>query len=301
VRRLPTLPWLAVAALLAAGCAGPPGATPQQEAERAGRLAGLVADDLLVPLPGANVHLPVLDRSAEADTAGRFTLESLPPGRHQIVAYADGHRSGEQWVHVTPDAESYVELYLTPQPPAVPHRTTLAQDGIFGCGVSWRPTTGYNGVAACGFLEYAKPVADFSPYDRFLLTWTLPGGPVDWTASVFEMEWRSTQLLGRGLTMRWEMEGCINTGDGDLGGARGPSPLRAVASPDQIVRAVRDACAMPSCTPDRCPVVSRVFAEPETLGAWYPADVGVSVQQTYRQYHTAFYRGDAPADFTVLG
>jgi carboxypeptidase family protein len=61
-----------------------------------GRLRGVAFDSLLGrPLAGATVWLQDLNRSAFTDSAGRFVLDSVPPGRHVfLLAHPDLDSAG---------------------------------------------------------------------------------------------------------------------------------------------------------------------------------------------------------------
>src|SRR5215510_10823167 len=62
---------------------------PMARAQRAGVVSGTVYDSLITraPLPDAEVVLVGVGRSAITDARGRFRIDSVPAGRHQITFY----------------------------------------------------------------------------------------------------------------------------------------------------------------------------------------------------------------------
>jgi len=66
-----------------------------------GSIGGLVTDAQTGrAIPGAAVALPDLNRSTEADATGRFRLDGLPYGEHQLVVFALGKATWKQMVRV---------------------------------------------------------------------------------------------------------------------------------------------------------------------------------------------------------
>ena len=57
-------------------------------AQGAAVLTGRITDTAGAPIPGAGVRVPQLERSASADSAGRYRLEGLPTGRFTVIAEA---------------------------------------------------------------------------------------------------------------------------------------------------------------------------------------------------------------------
>jgi hypothetical protein len=59
-------------------------------AQGSSALTGRIVDTAGVPIRGASVRVPQLDRSVSVDSAGNFRLEGLPTGRVTIVGEAPG-------------------------------------------------------------------------------------------------------------------------------------------------------------------------------------------------------------------
>jgi hypothetical protein len=59
-------------------------------AQAAAALTGRITDAAGTPILGASVRVPQLEKSAMADSTGRYRLEGLPTGRVTIVAEARG-------------------------------------------------------------------------------------------------------------------------------------------------------------------------------------------------------------------
>ncbi|MGH9262416.1 MAG: carboxypeptidase regulatory-like domain-containing protein, partial [Acidimicrobiales bacterium] len=109
---------------MAAGVAGP------ARAQTGGTIRGLAFDSLLnAGLPGAWVWVRGTGRAATTDSAGRFRIDSVPPGRHVLVlAHAELDSIGVHDVAtaVTVEALDPAEVTL-----AVPSLATLWRRG---CG-----------------------------------------------------------------------------------------------------------------------------------------------------------------------
>lgn len=310
-------PWIAsvLFGLLAlAGCVGgeatepkggpadqqvPEAAPPAQFDEGSGAIEGLVHDDSLAPLPGAQVALGELpEASALADQEGRFTLSRVPPGSYRLFAQKLGYESAAKLVTVVAGEVTMVDVTLVPLPVVEPYYVVKNQRGLFGCGFTLRPVVG---VAVCGVLSL---FLNLTQYDKFLLLWQISGKREEWDTGVMEMEWKSNQALGRGLTLIWEVDGCSNVRNGTFGRSTGPSPLKIELRNDQLDRAFENftkaSCATSKCNEKKCDMHTRVFSAAETLGPSSPADVGVTIQQPFTQYFSEFYNGEAPVPYTAF-
>jgi len=315
-----------VALVLLSGCAGkaskativdPNMSQPAQYDEDSGGIEGVVLSDEQVPLAGASVGIVDLGISGVSDAAGRYSLSDVPPGPQNVQVAMLGYESKSQAVNVVAgEAVRGVDFVLLKVAISAPSHETLDRSGFFGCGSSWRPAVVFSGVSACGIVSIGGDLTgqDTSSFDKFQLNWTLPYPTGDWSGAVFEMTWASTQATGRGLSMVWEIDGCVNAakGEGRFLSVSGVSPLRVWMSKEQIQSVLNlddPTCAdsvgdevAKVCSADGCTLISRVFSDSATAGDDSPADVGVTVQQPFHQYVTAFY-GEPPADaesFTAI-
>ncbi|HLE47534.1 MAG TPA: carboxypeptidase-like regulatory domain-containing protein [Candidatus Thermoplasmatota archaeon] len=267
--------------------------------ENSGGIEGLVHDEALVPIPDTDVALLNLDNvTTRTGPDGRFALSHVPPGEHRIAAQRLGYGSTIKLVRVEAGAVAQADLLLSAVAIVEPYHVTKQQEGLFGCGVTFRPVVG---VAVCGVLSL---FLNATQYDKFLLNWQIAGNVSEWTGVVYEMEWRTNQVLGRGLTMIWEVDGCANVRNSTFGRATGPSPLRVELNETQIDHVLenntKSSCSTKNnCNDDKCKQYSRVFSAAETLGSGYPADVGVTFQQRFTQYLSEFYNQPVPPQFSA--
>ena len=90
-------------------------------------LAGRVTDaETGVPLPGASVAAPALDRGVSTDADGRFTLADLPPGDVRLVVSFVGYRSDVRTVRLG-DGPAALEIALVPSIVESPDVTVTAR------------------------------------------------------------------------------------------------------------------------------------------------------------------------------
>lgn len=281
------------------------GQTPTEliSEEGKGALQGTVHDPGLVPLEGAQVGLPELLLVTVADASGYFSFPDLPPGRYQLAAQRLGYESVARSVDVLAGETATVNLALAPIPVVEPYSVVQIQRGSFGCGFAYRPTVGgIVGASVCGALSL---YLNLTSIDRFLLLWDLAGTYDEWSGTAFEMEWQSTQLLGGGLWVRFETDGCAGSLASTFTSVRGRSPLRDVYGNDLLserkANNTDSSCgANENCAPSRCRLQSRVFPHTETLGPSAPADIGFTFQQPFTQYWSQFFSSEPPTDYAAI-
>lgn len=277
---------------------GPQG--PVEFSEDTGAVQGVVLDTEQVPLADAQVGLPELDRTTTTDQDGTFSFSNVPPGTHTLFAQRLGYESVGQRINVVSGQAVEVQVTLSVIPVAEPYQIELIQDGLFGCGVRVDPVIG---VAVCGVLSL---YLNLTQYDQFLLTWELHEPTDPWETGVFETEWESNQVLGRGLRVYWEVLGCSNDADFRFDRTEGVSPIIARSDADDIEDIIENgqeddpSCddAPENCHEEQCFLQSRTFAAASTTGQ--TVDVGFTFQQRYRQYLSAFYHEPAPEDYSAI-
>lgn len=115
--RASTAAWLL--ALVLSGCLGAtPNVAPVPVAtytRTTGAVEGIVTDDEIVPLIGANVTIAGVG-STFTDAGGWFAFSNLEPGRYNVTAEAILHETMSQMVDVTSESLVKVRFALPPVP-----------------------------------------------------------------------------------------------------------------------------------------------------------------------------------------
>jgi hypothetical protein len=319
--------WLAVAF---AGCAssGAGGAAAATEGptsptfgEDKGALHGVVLDDQSLPIEKATIGLmePALTQTTGPN--GAFTFNDLAPGTYTLSALALGYESVSRKVTVTQGQVTDLQLSLVPVAIQAPYHHTIQQAGYVQCTLAWTPgiQTGpaggtglpryIYGLAVCGAFCIASCLPAFSP-DKFLLHWTADKGAQEMK---YEMQWTSTQAVGKGLLVYVEVEGQPNADGKEYGNRTGTSPLVLEWNATRLQALAKTTGQ--DCLESKCKLHTRVFGWSNTTELYLPVDppalgpfgkpdrkidVGVVVDQRNMQYLTTFHNGPKPAGFTAL-
>jgi len=77
-----------------------------------GSIKGLVINTEKIPLAGANIILPKLERGATTNSRGEFQINQLPAGTYTVVIKFIGYKSKTNKVTVKPGATSHLQLEL---------------------------------------------------------------------------------------------------------------------------------------------------------------------------------------------
>lgn len=135
---------IALAALLLAGCSDPAaktsaGDTPPQldlddvevETTKAlGGLRGVVVDEAIRPIAGANLTLVGTDLAAVSDASGVFTFDNLEPGAYFIDVSAATFLGTQASAEVAAGQVTDVRVLLAADPTPQPSHETLQYDGF---------------------------------------------------------------------------------------------------------------------------------------------------------------------------
>ncbi len=186
-------------------------------------VTGIVRDPANKPLPGAEVIIE--NRSARADTAGRFRLDKLTPGMHPVVVRLIGYWPLRSQVVVSAREPTEIEFVLHAEPFNLPSvEVTASRTGIYGTvgDAGSRPlpgarveVAGTNGgeMLADSAGRFAFSRADHGSY---MVRITLPGY-AEWRR-MFEMQ-RGTGIelgvrmaVGPPRISRFEDEAIANLG-----------------------------------------------------------------------------------------
>lgn len=198
--------------------AGPPQVEFDEET---GALEGLVLDEALASLEGADVMLEAPGRETVTDAEGRFSFSYLRPGPYQVTAAKLGYQAATQTVVVTSGQATSLQLQLYALPnPLTPYvRVHSPIDGLIACSVGWMS---WQTADAC---KDANPQAHSVHRIE-------PDSLVPITGAVYELVWmRSSAMGAQSLSLYYpvpiENTGTITTNARMLPGGlvRGPSPI----------------------------------------------------------------------------
>ena len=187
----------AVAALILAGCAaeGDPEASVQlgdgsevefaavEAGEGLGSITGVVVDEAIRPLAGANVSVLGQPVSVATDGQGLFALADLEPGLHTLSVDAAGYSTVQATTEVKPGETSKVRIVLALDRTPRPYHTTQKYDWYDDAGVTLVDFA--VDLADRSFLNDSLPAACDVCYFEFT-----SDGPVD--TFVIEAVWEDT-------------------------------------------------------------------------------------------------------------
>lgn len=312
--------------MLTAGCVGSQAAPRQAPDDAApapppkftddtGAIVGIVSDEEGVGLEGVEVGLVELQVSTQTDLGGAFTLSEIAPGGYSLVAQKLGYESSARKITVEAGTIAEAHLQLLALPVEEAYHATKIENGNVQCSVRAYPgvPTGgtgglppwVTGVAVCGLVS----LPGFAP-DRFLINYEWPENTQE---VLLEMEWKSTQALGRGLSVVLEHQGHPNDAKYTFGRDTGPSPLIVDVNETKMLN-VSETSGI-ECLESKCKVYTRVFAEANTTDMGFPVpppdlpvlgrppnkiDAGFTLDQRFTQYMTTFHFQTKPAGFTAL-
>jgi len=273
------------ASLLLAGCAKSAAPSAPGVVLDAGRVAlsGVVVDEAIRPLAGAEVNVTDVGVNATTDANGLFLLP-VPPGDHVLEVRRAGFGSVRQAVTVPATGLRGLNLQLVPGASTLPYSTLLKYDGFIVCSLG----ASYIFSEECGegvgtpVGRYGKQSnnairADFSPDSPSLKT------------MVVEMAWQPTSEAGQQLLVllntNWTCEPACGGNAVGNGSVQGPSPL--------LLRVDEADLAGPLRSPN--PVFTTY-----TLARNGPTDVNVVLQQPFNLFVSMFYYEAAPPGYSFV-
>ncbi len=318
---------LALVLLIAgmAGCLGGEDQTSDGDLEQTavtdattGGIEGVVTDNAVQPVVGANVTLSETNETVRTASDGSYAFSQVSPGTYTVVFRADGFVSTSEEVSVQASEVSTVDVLLTHLQSQAPFTQGFELAGFFECGieVGWNVSAApppadyfYFGVAVCAYPNSIMEDLTGSgnaTNDKFAHLFELEP-PIN--TLVYEMSWDASTQFSQWMTTRVEVEGFANTANGTFFRVQGPSPIQVrldKADFEETNDVYQQACE--EGNDDYCgysfwdsgwPLQTRVFP------AWQCASESgggcVAAQQEFTHYITAFYNEEAPEGYTVLG
>lgn len=249
-----------------------------------GNVVGVVVDDSIRPLAGAEVGIPELSIETTTNEDGSFELTGLEPGTYGIAAQKLGYDSAAKRVNVVAGEVTEVNIELTAVAIVDPFVDVQTWTGYIECQV---------GTAAV--LANCLPIQNIinqnnlpNPTNTEQIGFFFVAEPRNETVGgLYEMIWqKSTAYTAEELSLGVEPE---NTG---LGGGyereQGPSVLRVEITDNEPYVSVD-----PS-DPDNDEVQVRVFA----AGTNPPTAV---VDQRFDVWSSVFYHAHPGEAYTALG
>lgn len=77
-----------------------------------GSLTGRVLDELGLPMPGASVVIPAIEKGIPSDANGYFTLVDIPAGEHTVTVTFIGYKKIEQTVNITAGSTTEINFKM---------------------------------------------------------------------------------------------------------------------------------------------------------------------------------------------
>lgn len=241
-----------------------------------GQLRGVVTNEALAPLKGANVTLLSLNRTVITGDDGSFHFPGLPNGRALVFAQAAGHFGRTQAATIKNGTVVTLDFRLTPLPVVTPYHESIELAGLIACdGIMIGPAG--NQPMHCGGAD---------PNDKRVLETEIAGKA---KTIIVEVQWEAVVPTAQALRVRVETVG-FGAQDAVLANHTGRSVLRLeIPSP-----------GLEKYYPSGGTV--RVVADPapSVAGEEANTDVGFAFQQPFTVFFTVFYHAPAEAGFSVL-
>jgi hypothetical protein len=266
-----------------------------------GAIAGVVVDDAVRPVAGANVTTRLGEGSANAttDASGLFRIDGLPPGAYVVEVSKPYYASLQQAIDVRAGVEpALAKFQLSFMASAVPYSEIYRFEGLFECGFA---VPGYatggcanvNIVTGVMLCSYNLPCFNVTGDRSVELIW-MDRHP-DFAQS--ELVWDATTDAGSALEFGLGAATWQELQDGfsdSYNYTWGESPL--------MLRLDGEALTESRIGIDNRSLLIQVrsawtFAVPVCSDVEPTCGVGVQVQQPYTTYTHAFYGYRPPAEW----
>jgi hypothetical protein len=303
--------FLAALLLPLAGCMGAshaagPGGVGAGMPGDGGVIAGVVVDDLIVPIVGATVTLDGHE-SMLTDTNGSFRFGLVAPGERSLAATLEGYASATLMVTVIVGEASQASLTLVRDSIAQAYHETATQSGFIACSTGLRDPAHANDtyVNGCGVLI----IAGLGSLDKIGLDWKIGQRSGDAVGFWGETRWVPSFSASPGLIVRWAVQNAplysSNAADYpnfeaiDLAGVKGKTPLSVRIPMDWLAKESLVNVGRPVCPLEKnCYLGSGHIPYSQTTSS--TVDATAQVQQRYEEFLTIFHKGVLPERFTAL-
>ena len=264
-------------------------------------------------------------QKATTDEGGGFTVLGLAAGDYDVFAAKLGYEPRAERVSIRSGEQTDITLQLAGVEIQRPYSLLQQQSGYLQCTVRASPGVPlagviapgwYTGVNSCGVVAIVIPGGlPVYPPDKFALAFDV--NDTGLREALLEMQWTSTQALGRALSVVMEAEDHVNDGTPTYGSAVGPSPIRVYAN-ESVMQSVWAADKLDcgnATKKEGCEFGTRAFGSANTTNFDLPVDppafpvvgappkrvdVGWTQDQRFEQYFTSFHNMVMPADYTAL-
>lgn len=279
---------------------------PVQVSASTGAIRGVVVDDRIVPVVGAQLGLAgaALNQSSVTDAEGRFAFGNLQPGTYFLTATAPFHKSTQTSVDVVAGEEPPVtRLQLERLYKQAPYVVQIKQDGFFECSQNGASVWYSSSTCADGVFGPAAnlypPLSNVTQQNREWHADVLPG----WQEMVIEMEWQPT-AQGTSDTMAITLSTYKPTRDGAhwFAHVESTSPMRFqldVGVEHETASGV-DPTMVP---PEGMPTMSYFVSVGTPSGAtcvFFCAPPGLALNQQFSVFLHQFYYGVPPEGWSFL-
>jgi len=186
-----------------AGCADDAAVAPMEDDEfqdldvqvtdDTGAVRGVVVNDAIVPVAGADVSLPVTPQdvwTTQTDIEGRFSFSKVPPGTYFLTISKAVHEAAQAGVTVTAgdDSPDIVKVQLARMYSQDPYVETVQYAGFVGCAYSF-------GISSTCVNDYTR----IDP------TGTCPGGCAPFVTGVVDQREYQSEVGAGWQSIIWEM------------------------------------------------------------------------------------------------
>jgi hypothetical protein len=277
-----------------------------------GGIEGVVTDEAIQPLAGANVTLVELEVVTATDTDGSYQFSNVQPGTYTVAVSGPGLLSTQQAVAVSAGRVATLDFVVAHLFTQEAYTQAFELVGFAECGVGWHVTLAdvqgvtFNSLAACAVPNLVT--GENATNDRFLHNFYLDP-PVE--TVVYEMTWDAggSPLGGPELWSVLEIRDFVNVNGSRFFNLIGPNPLykRLDKDPHFLEMEQNFTTRCEEGEDEWCGLdfwdkgwnmLLRVFAASDCLPT--PATACLVFQQEFTHLISAFYNAPAPPGYRLV-